>query len=82
MYSGISLCGGRAVREYFQSGSLPGKKGGLEDLDDFNGYGALCEVDRKPLDGYRSDGPVPELPEGEKDNHLWNAIIGLNRAWP
>lgn len=80
VYSGISLCSSRAIREYFQSGSLPGILGGLEDLDDFHGYGALCEVDRTPLDGYRNDGPIPEPPEGEKDRQLWEAIIGLNRV--
>jgi hypothetical protein len=75
------MCAGRAMREYFQSGSLPGKVGGLSELDDWDGHGALCGVDRRPLDGYTRESEV-SLPDGETDEELWKAIVGLNRAWP
>ncbi|KAK0838667.1 hypothetical protein LTR03_011845 [Friedmanniomyces endolithicus] len=81
-YSGISMCSMRAIREYFQSGTLPGKIGGLENEYGWEGYGAECGVDRKPFDGYDAKGPVPDLPEGETDKNMWEALVGLNRAWP
>ncbi|KAK4540432.1 hypothetical protein LTR36_009178 [Oleoguttula mirabilis] len=77
--AGLSLCSGKSIREYFQTGTLPGKEGGL---DDWAGMGALCEQDRKPFDGYDGNGDVPELPEGETDKALWEAWVGLNRVWP
>jgi pimeloyl-ACP methyl ester carboxylesterase len=80
-YASPSMCAGRAIREYFQSGKLPGKERGLEDLDDWSGYGALCEVDRSPFDGYRK-GDVPPLPDGETDEELWKALVHLNQNWP
>ncbi|TKA78278.1 hypothetical protein B0A55_04752 [Friedmanniomyces simplex] len=81
-YSGISMCSMKAIREYFQSGKLPGETGGLENDYEWKGHGALCEVDRKPFDGYDAKGPVPELPEGETDAEMWEALVGLNRVWP
>ena len=77
-YASPSMCTGRALREYFQSGTLPGSRGGLEQ---WSGHGALCEPDRLPLDGYTKDS-VPELPKGETDKELWEALVGLNQAWP
>ena len=77
-YASPSMCSGRALREYFQSGSLPGKQGGL---DDWEGYGKLCEPDRLPFDGYKK-GKVPALPQGETDEELWEALVGLNQVWP
>ncbi|KAK5727750.1 hypothetical protein LTR17_012512 [Elasticomyces elasticus] len=81
-YSGISMCSMKAIRGYFQDGSLPGEKGGLENDYKWKGYGALCEVDRQPLDGHHAEGPVPKLPEGETDPELWEALIKLNAVWP
>ncbi|KAK3068675.1 hypothetical protein LTR53_013562 [Teratosphaeriaceae sp. CCFEE 6253] len=82
-YSGVSMCSMRALREYFQSGRLPGEVGGLDDDQwGWEGYGKLCEVDVGPLRGYSPKGAVPELPEGETDEELWKAIVGLNRVWP
>lgn len=78
-YSGLSLCSMKAIRHYFQTGELPGKPGGLENWD---GMGALCEVDRKPFDGYSRESDVPELPAGETDEALWKAMVNLNRVWP
>lgn len=78
-YSGVSMCSGRAIREYFQSGTLPGKKGGLED---WVGFGALCDTDLRPFDGYDAQGDIPALPENETDRALWEALVGLNRVWP
>lgn len=80
-YSGISLCSGRAIREYFQSGTLPGEVGGLAERHGWQGRGALCGADRTPFDGYAPNGPIPDLPEGETDEGLWHALVGLNRAW-
>jgi hypothetical protein len=80
-YATTSMCAGRAIREYFQSGRLPGRKGGLADLDDWAGYGALCETDRVPFDGYIK-GMIPPLPEREKDEELWRALVHLNQNWP
>ena len=80
-YASPSMCAGRAIREYFQSGKLPGRLGGLEDLDEWSGYGALCEQDRLPFDGYKK-GEVPPLPEGETDEDLWKALVHLNQHWP
>ncbi|KAK3722013.1 hypothetical protein LTR37_002829 [Vermiconidia calcicola] len=77
-YASPSMCTGRALREYFQSGRLPGIQGGLEDWD---GYGALCEPDRLPFDGYE-EGTIPELPKGETDRKLWEALVSLNQVWP
>lgn len=72
----VSMCSGRSIREYFQSGSLPGSKG---QLGGWNEYGALCEQDRQPFDGY-SKGTIPGLPKGERDEGLWRALVGLNQA--
>lgn len=81
-YASPSMCTGRALREYFQSGTLPGKEGGLQGgLEDWGGYGALCEPDRLPFDGY-GPGSKPPLPEGETDQDLWDALVGLNQVWP
>lgn len=81
-YSGLSMCSMKAIRRYFQTGELPGKKAGLRELDGWDGVGMLCETDRKPFDGYERNGNVPELPEGETDEALWDALVGLNRVWP
>ncbi|KAK5125923.1 hypothetical protein LTR85_011278 [Meristemomyces frigidus] len=78
MTASLSMCSARAIRAYFQTGTLPGKKGGLEDWD---GMGALCDVDRFPFDGYDAEGDIPELPEGETDKALWEAWVSLNRGW-
>lgn len=77
-YASISMCTGRALREYFQTGKLPGEKG---SLDDYDGYGALCEPSRQPFDGYDKDS-APPLPEGESDKELWEALVALNQVWP
>ena len=81
VYATTSMCAGRAIREYFQSGKSPGRKGGLEDLDDWAGYGGLCETNRVPFDGY-TKGVVPPLPKGETDEELWRALVHLNQYWP
>lgn len=86
-YGSVSLCSGRSIREYFQSGTLPGDEKGLAHLDDhftrgWKGKGKLCSADIKPLSGYGPDSPVPELPEGEEDQALWEALVTLNRVWP
>lgn len=85
--SGISLCSGRAIRTYFQTGELPGEEGGLKDVDEWSGWdgvGKVCGVDRLPFDGYSADGPVPEIPKGaeEGEKGLWEALVGLNRNFP
>ena len=80
-YATTSMCSGRTIREYFQSGQLPGRLGGLEDLDDWKGFGALCGTDRVPFDGY-TKGEVPALPKGETDEELWKAVVALNQNWP
>ncbi|KAK5175454.1 uncharacterized protein LTR77_000593 [Saxophila tyrrhenica] len=77
-YASPSMCSGRALREYFQTGTLPGKMGGLEDWE---GMGKVCGVDRVPFDGYEK-GSTPGLPEGETDRELWEAMVGLNQVWP
>ena len=77
-YASPSMCTGKALREYFQSGRLPGSKGGL---DEWSGYGTLCEPDLLPFNGY-ARGTTPEIPKGETDQELWAALIGLNQAWP
>ncbi|KAK5114140.1 hypothetical protein LTR62_002710 [Meristemomyces frigidus] len=81
-YGSVSLCSGRAIRRYFQSGELPGKIGGLKD-EEWAGFGLLCEPDLLPLGGYDGEGPgVPDMPKGEEDEELWKALVGLNRVWP
>ncbi|KAK3673238.1 hypothetical protein LTR78_006783 [Recurvomyces mirabilis] len=81
-YGSVSMCSGRAIRQYFQTGELPGKVGGLKD-EDWDGYGKLCEPDLVPLQGYRADEPVfPRPPKGEQDTALWQALVSLNRVWP
>lgn len=77
--SGLSMCSARAVRDYFQTGTLPGEEGGL---DGWAGVGALCATDRKPFDGYDADSDMPDLPKGETDKALWEAWVHLNRVWP
>jgi pimeloyl-ACP methyl ester carboxylesterase len=77
-YASVSMCSGRALRDYFQFGTLPGKKGGLED---YEGYGAVCEQNRQPFDGYNK-GTIPGIPKGETDTELWQALVGLNQNWP
>jgi hypothetical protein len=76
-YAGVSMCTGKAIREYFQSGRLPGVARGIES---WKGVGKFCEPDRQPFDSYIRDSYVP-LPKGETDEALWTAIIGVNRAW-
>lgn len=80
-YATVSLCAGRAIREYFQTGKLPGKKGGLEDWDEWKGVGGLCGTDRVPFDGYKK-GEYPVMPEGERDEEFWKALVELNQVWP
>lgn len=80
-YGSVSLCSGRALRAYFQSGKLPGEVGDLKEVDEWDGVGKLCEPDRVPLDGYTKDGEA-KLPEGEKDEAMWEALVQLNRVWP
>lgn len=80
-YASPSMCTGRALREYFQTGELPGKPGGLKEWDEWGGHGLLCEPDRLPLDGYTKNSDAP-LPVGETDAELWNALVELNRVWP
>ena len=67
-----SMCTGRAIREYFQAGTLPA----LSDGKDF----ALCKPDRFPLDGWANE-EDPALPQGETDEAMWKAWVGLNKAW-
>ena len=67
-----SMCTGRAIREYFQSGTLPRVQG-------WSGKAAFCEPNRVPLDGYNRTVDIP-LPEGETDSALWEAMVALNRA--
>ena len=81
-YSGFSMCSMKAIRKYFQTGELPGKQGGLKHLEGWEGMGALCETDLKPFQGYSAHSDMPELPEGETDQALWEAMVGVNRAWP
>jgi len=45
--------------------------------------GQLCDTDRKPFDGYDVYSEMlPQLPDGETDEALWEAVLGLNRVWP
>lgn len=74
----VSMCSGRAIREYFQSGTLPGRSG---ELEGWSGVGSVCRPDRVPFDGY-GKGSMPDVPEGESDSMLWNALVGLNQNWP
>lgn len=80
-YGAVSMCSGKAIREYFQSGKLPGEVGGLKDVDEWDGYGKLCSSDRTPLVAYTVDSEA-RMPKGETDKELWEALVGLNRAWP
>lgn len=80
-YGSVSICSGRAIRSYFQTGALPGEKGGLREVDEWDGHGKLCEPDRVPLDGYTAD-TQEGLPKGETDQELWDALVGLNKVWP
>lgn len=66
-YASPSLCTGRTLRRYFQTGELPAK-------------GTICEPNRLPLDGF-SEEEKPALPEGETDEELWRAMVSLNRVW-
>lgn len=77
-YASPSMCTGKALREYFQSGTLPGAVG---ELYGWSGQGALCEPNILPLHGY-SKGSSPALPKGESDQALWDALVGLNQVWP
>ena len=77
-YASPSMCTGKALREYFQSGTLPGSKGAVYG---WKGYGALCKPDRIPFDGYVK-GKMPPLPKGEMDRELWEALVSLNQVWP
>jgi hypothetical protein len=77
-YASPSMCSGRALREYFQTGVLPGTAG---ELEGWSGHGKLCEPNRLPFDGYKK-GVVPSLPDGESDKDLWEALVGLNQVWP
>lgn len=71
-WSGVSLCSGRAVRQYFQSGELPKPKKG-DKVE-------VCKVDRLPLDGYSDlEAHEVEVPEGEEDVELWRALVGFNK---
>jgi pimeloyl-ACP methyl ester carboxylesterase len=74
-YATISMCAGRAIREYFQHGKVP-------DYGDSSGAVATCKADRAPFDGYLPDGPEPDISEGEVDLELWTALVGLARSWP
>ena len=67
-YASPSMCSGRVLREYFQAGMLAESK-------------TVCEPNRLPFDGY-SEHVMPNLPEGETDEALWDALVGLNRVWP
>lgn len=80
-YGSISMCSGKALRAYFQNGRLPGEKGGLRELDEWEGWGELCRPDRVPLDGYTGESEAG-MPEGESDGEMWEALVGLNRVWP
>ncbi|KAG9672194.1 hypothetical protein KCU99_g2542, partial [Aureobasidium melanogenum] len=64
----VSLCTTKAVRTYFQTGKLPKE-------------GTVCLPNRVPLDGY-SEEQDPPLPEGETDEELWKAIVGVNYPIP
>ncbi len=77
-YASPSMCTGRTVREYFQTGKLPGEKGGLENWE---AHGKLCKADILPLSGYGKDS-TPALPEGESDQAMWEALVALNQVWP
>lgn len=79
-YGSVSMCSAKSIRSYFQTGELPGKKGELE-WDEWDGDGKLCEPNFKPLQGYTANSRAP-LPEGETDEKLWKAVVGLNREWP
>ena len=81
-----SLCVGRSVRHYFQSGELPSEASASARLrlrsrhiQGWSGPGAACDADAKPFDGY-SDQVAPKLPAGETDGDLWDALVRLNRA--
>ncbi|KAH0344277.1 hypothetical protein KCU81_g4840, partial [Aureobasidium melanogenum] len=63
-----SLCTAKAVRTYFQTGKLPKE-------------GAVCLPNRVPFDGYSKE-KSPPLPEGETDEELWKAIVGVNYPIP
>ena len=56
------------MRTYFQTGELP-----KEDT--------VCMPNRVPLDGY-SEEMDPPLPEGETDEELWKAIVGVDYPIP
>ncbi|KAK6403276.1 hypothetical protein LTR95_018980 [Oleoguttula sp. CCFEE 5521] len=72
-YATVSMCAGRALREYFQTGMLPKAAKGNKVK--------MCSPARLPLDGYTELEDVP-LPEGETDAGMWKALVELNRAWP
>lgn len=72
-YGSVSLCTGKAVRAYFQNGTMP--RGSAP------GTSAVCDPDILPMSEYAS-AKKPALPAGETDQQLWNALVTLNRVWP
>jgi hypothetical protein len=80
----ISMCAGRAIREYFQHGKVPEPKGRSVRANgtsrNLSDTVAICKADRKPFDGYLPDGPEPDLPQDESDIELWTALVGLARS--
>lgn len=71
-----SMCTGRALRAYFQTGELPGKRGEVEGWD---GIGVFCEPDVLPFAGFEKE-EAPDLPKGETDAELWNAMVSLVKS--
>nr|OQO23566.1 hypothetical protein B0A51_09204 [Rachicladosporium sp. CCFEE 5018] len=72
-YATVSMCAGRVLREYFQTGKLPKAEEGEQVK--------VCSPDRLPFDAYTELADVP-LSEGETDAEMWEALVGLNRIWP
>lgn len=64
----VSFCTTRAARTYLQTGKLPEE-------------GTVCQPDLVPLSGL-SKMKNPPLPEGETDEELWRAIVGVNYRNP
>ncbi|QIW97717.1 hypothetical protein AMS68_003235 [Peltaster fructicola] len=72
-YASPSMCTGKALRRYFQTGEMPRPE---DDLDF-----ALCTPDMLPLQGYVR-GSRPAIPKGETDIALWNALVDINQYFP
>ena len=67
-YSSPSLCTGRVLRKYFQTGELPEP-------------GTICPVSRRAFDGFTEE-DEPRLGAADNEKDLEKALVGLWQNWP